>query len=265
MANDIQDYIRQRAIFYGIDPNVALKVAGGEGGFTDPFQRSRLPAPKSQASGLGSTENSIGPFQLYVSGTGAGMGDKAIAAGIDPAKDWKGGVDFALQQAKQGGWGPWYGAKAAGITGFEGIRRGTGLTGTPSTNVDTSPGITPGTVQPPLNGTLTVGDAPVTDVATAPEAPATDTQGPGLLAQIADNPAKGLAALGKNKDFAGLLKGLASGGGGDAPQSDPIIQTGAIQSMEAGDTSRMANAQQMFNALLARKNRNRVPGISMMG
>lgn len=114
-------YIRQAALARGIDPNVALRVAGGEGGLENPFRHGEGPAPKSQDPRLGKLENSFGPFQLYVSGTGAGLGDKALAAGIDPRKNWQGGVDFALDNAKSGGWGPWYGAKAAGITGMMGI------------------------------------------------------------------------------------------------------------------------------------------------
>lgn len=121
MSNDLESYIVQAALARGIDPNVALRVARGEGGLNDPFRRGQGPAPRSQAAGLGPLENSFGPFQLYISGTGAGLGDRAVAAGIDPRKNWQGGVDFALDEAKRAGWGQWYGAKAAGITGMMGI------------------------------------------------------------------------------------------------------------------------------------------------
>src|SRR4051812_38646908 len=117
----VEQYIRQRAQALGIDPNVAVKVAHGEGGLQNPFRHGEGPAPRSQAAGLGATENSYGPFQLYVSGTGAGLGDRALAAGVDPRKNWQGGVDYALNEAKQKGWGQWYGAKAQGITGMMGI------------------------------------------------------------------------------------------------------------------------------------------------
>lgn len=121
MSTPLEAYIRQAAQKYGIDPNVAVKVASGEGGLNDPFRRGQGPAPRTQAPGFGATENSFGPFQLYVSGTGAGLGDRALAAGIDPRKDWQAGVDFALKEASQKGWGQWYGAKAQGITGMQGI------------------------------------------------------------------------------------------------------------------------------------------------
>ncbi|TGT76137.1 MULTISPECIES: hypothetical protein [unclassified Mesorhizobium] len=122
MTNDpITDYIIRAATARDIDPNVALTVARGEGGLKNPFRHGEGPAPKSQAPGLGPLENSFGPFQLYISGTGAGLGDRAVAAGVDPRKNWQGGVDFALDEAKRAGWGQWYGAKAAGITGRMGI------------------------------------------------------------------------------------------------------------------------------------------------
>lgn len=117
----LEQYIRQAAAARGINPDVAVRVASGEGGLNNPFRHGEGPAPKSQAPGLGTTENSYGPFQLYISGTGSGLGDKALAAGVDPRKNWQGGVDFALDQAKADGWSPWYGAKAAGITGMMGI------------------------------------------------------------------------------------------------------------------------------------------------
>lgn len=117
----LEMYIRQAAASRGINPDIAVRVASAEGGLNNPFRHGEGPAPSSQAPGLGSTENSYGPFQLYISGTGAGLGDKALAAGIDPRKDWQAGVNFALDQAKAQGWSPWYGARAAGITGMTGI------------------------------------------------------------------------------------------------------------------------------------------------
>lgn len=114
-------YIRQAAAMRGIDPNTAVRVALGEGGLTNPFNRSNAPAPKSQDPSFGAKENSYGPFQLYISGRNAGLGDRALAAGIDPRKDWQGGVNFALDEVKRAGWGQWYGAKAQGITGRMGI------------------------------------------------------------------------------------------------------------------------------------------------
>lgn len=117
----VEAYIRQRAPLYGVDPDVAVRVAHGEGGLQNPLRHGEGPAPHSQDPSLGALENSYGPFQLYVSGNGAGLGDRAVAAGIDPSKNWQGGIDYALNEASQKGWGQWYGAKAQGITGMMGI------------------------------------------------------------------------------------------------------------------------------------------------
>lgn len=121
MSNEVENYIIQSALRHKVDPRIALRVAGGEGGLNNPFRHGEGPAPRSQDPALGHVENSYGPFQLYVSGRGAGLGDRAMAAGIDPSKNWQGGVDYALDEASRKGWGQWYGAKAAGITGMMGI------------------------------------------------------------------------------------------------------------------------------------------------
>jgi hypothetical protein len=113
--NEIEAYIRQGAIARGEDPDYAVSVAKAEGGLANPFQHGLGKAPKSQDPSFGSTENSFGPFQLYISGHDKGLGDAALAAGIDPRKDWKKGVDFALDTAKTSGWGQWYGARKIGL------------------------------------------------------------------------------------------------------------------------------------------------------
>jgi hypothetical protein len=128
----IEAYIRAAAQRHGISPDIAVRVARGEGGLADPFRHGEGPAPSSQAADLGPTENSYGPFQLYISGTGAGLGDRALNAGIDPRKNWQGGVDYALDEVRRKGWGQWYGARAAGIAGMMGV--GGGPTGSGGNN-----------------------------------------------------------------------------------------------------------------------------------
>ena len=104
----------------GIDPEVALEVARREA--LNVFDPSKPDRGGDQGS-------SFGPFQLHYGGVvksmpNPGMGDDFTrATGLD-ARDpstWPQQVRFALTQARQGGWGPWMGAKAAGITGMEGI------------------------------------------------------------------------------------------------------------------------------------------------
>lgn len=112
-TGEIADYIRKSATERGIDPDIALRVAQSEGGLSDPVRQSDYVKN-------GVREPSYGPFQLYMNG---GLGNKALEAGIDPRDpaQWQKGVDFALDQAKKGGWGPWYGAKKIGVTGMQGI------------------------------------------------------------------------------------------------------------------------------------------------
>lgn len=159
----LEAYIRQAAAAHGIDPDVAITVAKHEGGLSDPFRHGAGPAPRSQAPGLGPTENSYGPFQLYVSGTGAGLGDRALRAGIDPRKDWQGGINFALDEVARKGWGQWYGAKAAGITGMRGVSGHRG----PAAAV-LHPEIDP---TPPAEAPIQVADAPVAAVGATPIIP----------------------------------------------------------------------------------------------
>ena len=110
----IEAYIRQAAIARGIDPDIAVRVAMSEGGLTNPVRKSEVP------TGGGRTEESYGPFQLYM---GGGLGNRALAAGIDPRdpNQWQAGVDFALDEAKRAGWGQWYGAAKAGIGNWAGL------------------------------------------------------------------------------------------------------------------------------------------------
>lgn len=112
---DVEIYIRNAARLRGIDPDVAVNVAKSEGGVNSWTRQSDMRRPD------GSREQSYGPFQLYM---GGGMGNQfQRATGLHPSDPnaAKAGIDFALDQAKAGGWGPWYGAKKIGVTGMAGI------------------------------------------------------------------------------------------------------------------------------------------------
>lgn len=119
-AGNIEAYIREAAAARGIDPDIAVTVARAEGGLKDPTRQSLVRKNGRQ-------EPSYGPFQLLIGGgdTGfpAGMGNDALAAGVDPRdpNQWQRGIDFALDNAAKNGWGAWYGAKAAGIGNRQGI------------------------------------------------------------------------------------------------------------------------------------------------
>ncbi|WFU09105.1 hypothetical protein QA646_17825 [Rhizobium sp. CB3090] len=117
---DIVAYIRQAAIKRGIDPNIALRVAGHEGlrGF-DPTKVDRG----------GDGGSSFGPFQLHYGGINpqmphGGLGDEFTKqTGLDArnSNTWKQQIDFALDQVRKGGWAPWMGARAEGIFGKMGV------------------------------------------------------------------------------------------------------------------------------------------------
>lgn len=109
---EMEAYIRRAAMQRGIDPDIALKVARSEGLQPGTWQSNVMKG--------GVREPSYGPFQLYKGGMGA---DFQKATGLDPADPSTAyqGVDFALDNAAKGGWGPWYGAKSAGIAPMQGI------------------------------------------------------------------------------------------------------------------------------------------------
>jgi hypothetical protein len=102
-------YIRETAKKYGVDPDVALKVAKSEG--------------LRDFSGDGG--KSGGAFQLY---TGGGLGNEfQKETGLDPLdpKNEKATIDYALRHASQHGWKPWHGAAKVGVGEFDGISGGT--------------------------------------------------------------------------------------------------------------------------------------------
>lgn len=119
---DLVAYIRESATQRGVDPDIALKVARSEGLAPGVWQSN-----VRNASGL--REPSYGPFQLLVGGKGtgfpAGMGNDFMSqTGLDPRdpKTVRQQIDFALDQAKQGGWSPWYGAAKVGVGKWDGLR-----------------------------------------------------------------------------------------------------------------------------------------------
>ena len=104
----LSEYIRETAKKYGVDPEVALKVAKSEG--------------LRDFSGDGG--KSGGAFQLY---TGGGLGNKFRAEKkLDPLdpKNEKETIDYALQHASKHGWKDWHGAAKVGVGEFDGISGG---------------------------------------------------------------------------------------------------------------------------------------------
>lgn len=242
MVSPIEAYIRARAPLFGVDPDIAVRVAKSEGGLVNPTQQSFAKRPD------GSREESYGPFQLYM---GGGLGNRAMAAGIDPRKesDWQRGVDFALAEAGKKGWGQWYGAAKAGIGDFEGISSvpkgapvpGLSMSGVPgsagvyTTAMNTSVGSPPGSTEG-------------TPVASSPAA---EPQG------FVDR-ASAFAKTDEAKNLAGILDKMA--GGGEQVQEAPIQSV--LPALAAEDAARMQSAQALMQTLMAGK-RNR--GLTLGG
>jgi hypothetical protein len=104
-------FIVKKAKELGKDPQEALRVWAEEG----------KGAWQSNYRKRGIREPSHGPMQLLSGGAGTGyprgMGNQfQEETGLDPSdpRTWQEGTDYALNQASQGGWGQWYGAKRAG-------------------------------------------------------------------------------------------------------------------------------------------------------
>ena len=127
----VEEYIRKAAMARGINPDIAVRVAKSEGLAPGVWQ--------SNASRGGVREPSFGPYQLLVGGEGtnypAGMGNDFMQkTGLDPRNPATVNqqVDFALDQALNRGWKPWYGAAKAGIGQWEGLRGAAAQTPAPS-------------------------------------------------------------------------------------------------------------------------------------
>lgn len=117
--SEMEAYIRQAAIARKIDPDTAVAVARSEG---------------LGRQWTGDRGSSFGPFQLHYGGMAGGgmatpgLGDEFTQKTGKHARDegtWKQQVDFSLDKAATGGWGPWHGWKGAQFAGI-GSRSGGG-------------------------------------------------------------------------------------------------------------------------------------------
>lgn len=219
MATELERYIRQAAAARGINPDIAVRVAKSEGGLSDPTRRADYVKGSYR-------EPSYGPFQLLIGGPGTGfptgMGNDALAAGIDPRKpeNAQRAIDFALDRAKNSGWGAWYGAKDQGITGKMGIG-GNPPPAAPSLSpaaadfvknnpqpgrfglpVEQAAGLAPATEPPPSNGILSDPYIPqdVADYAASDEPKTLGERLQGAFKILADTPDAPTPRLGQMGD-----------------------------------------------------------------
>lgn len=112
---EVADHIVTASRKRGIDPEIALNVYRHEG--ESNWQSQYRGAAKT----YNGKEDSWGPYQLYM---GGGLGNAfKKKTGLDPRdpNTWRENIDFALDEAARGGWGPWYGARRAGISNRQGL------------------------------------------------------------------------------------------------------------------------------------------------
>lgn len=122
MTAEIEDFIRDAGRKRGISDDIAIKVAKSEGGVDEYAKVGKF-----------ATGWSWWPFQLHYGGPGyeqfgtvAGMGNGFTKlTGWQPGDEraWRDSTRYALNRAKAGGWGPWYGAAAVGVGQWDGIDR----------------------------------------------------------------------------------------------------------------------------------------------
>jgi hypothetical protein len=124
-AKDVDDYTRQTASKWGIDPNVASKILGQESSY-------------GQARRPGDNGTSFGPFQLHFAPDGRAMGDDFRRdTGLDPRDPttWKAQVDYAMKRAAIDGWTPWKNTmNKLGLNQWSGITTNRRFAGQPRTN-----------------------------------------------------------------------------------------------------------------------------------
>lgn len=285
MAYDIKEmeqYIRNAARQRGIDPDVAVRVARSEGLARGTWQ-SNIKHPTR------GREPSYGPFQLLEGGRGGwptGMGnDFRRVTGLDPSdpKNAFASVDFALDQAAKGGWGPWYGARHAGIGNWQGIGPNAAARGI-TLNSNAPQGVqqlaAAGREQaPPLSPPREIADRPIPEMvgqggigaATPglefPKAPTLfDAFKNHGFTEGMKNLSTAMGAGGPMQGAMGLLAGAF--GGGQQEQVEDITPAVALQGAEQADAGRMAAAQQLMSTMMSGRPRRRLggtPGISLMG
>jgi hypothetical protein len=129
VPTEIELFYREACRLRGISEDVGVRVANSEGGLTEPARLGDFSGPPWHSG------KSWWALQLHYGGAGtpyaawggsAGMGNSFTAVSRwqpgDPAA-WRDAIRYGLNRARTGGWGPWYGAAALGITGHMGIDR----------------------------------------------------------------------------------------------------------------------------------------------
>jgi len=227
----VEEFIRKAAIARGINPDIAVRVAMSEGGVVDPFRHSDV------VNARGIREESYGPFQMLMTG---GLGSEMLKSGHDPRKEWKAGVEYALDTAaRKRSWGDFHGAANTGIANDAGFGEGTKPQGITLTSGkyggsgaaafpipdSAASGVQPGISAPPVPG-----------VPAAPAAPGT---------------AAGAGGMGKMFEALGSLAGAFGG----KSVSDPSANQLSPSSIDINRPSAAAAAQMMAQLMEERRKR----------
>jgi hypothetical protein len=228
-------FIRDYAKKIGLDPDLALGIAGAEGlnawSAKNPNAASNLRADQR----LG---GSYGDFQLNMGGMGAG----ALKAGIDPRdpSQWQAADRYALDQMKAGGVKPW----------SDPVARAYAATGKVQPFVA---GNTINTTGGPSAGSQTGATAPAGAASGSPTTPGSwgASQPPGALQGWAGSSAgKSMAAAGKSLGF--------EGGEDQPPQiTPPALQFGPTSGSQGGPN--VMGPRQAAMQALAQQGRSTAP------
>lgn len=228
----VEAFIRQAAAARGINPDIAVRVAMSEGGVDNPFQQSNIKRKD------GTFEPSFGAFQMNMDG---GLGAEMLKSGHDPRKDWRAGIEYALDTAARNkSWAPFHGAARVQIplnAGFENAKP-KGITLSSNRYVGSGAAAFPISSEPsPADGVQPGLSAPPTGVPAAPAAPGT--------------------AAGAKPDISGMMAGLGDlvAKMGSRSASDPSANQLTPSSVDANTPSASAAAQMMAALMAARRKR----------
>lgn len=250
--NEVEAYLRQAALLRGMDPDAVIRVVNTEGGVNDPFRQSLVKKGNLQ-------EPSYGPLQLLIGGAGTGfpegLGNQALKAGIDPRKDWKGGIDFGLDTAAREGWGQWYGPKNAGLDRWYGLKgakpRGISLAGMPA------------------DGPKGQEMYPMAAPALPPPRNIADRFVKGVNDVIDSKPVQDfsgfLSKLNGGADGTGFADLAAAFGGGSSGSSAPQIQPSGLGAAVSNEIAAKSSSAAALMQEILKKRRGGTPGLSLMG
>lgn len=127
--NEFEEFFRTGGRARGINEDMLIRVVNGEGGITEPARLGDFSGPPWYSGkswwGLQLHYGGAGtPYAAWGGSAGMGNGFTQLTGWQpgDPAA-WRDAARYGMNRIRTGGWSPWYGAQALGITGFMGVDR----------------------------------------------------------------------------------------------------------------------------------------------